>query len=706
MLPRLLLTLALLPVLSSADYYTRDALTVSLQPVTAAGAVWLNLTYEDIGYGVISIPGARQVWGYARLNTGGTRHASFRLEKPAATVQVYGLPAVVSAVLTTKEPVREPIPTVEPAIHVDPKMDLVISSGADANSIEGLPQSLDTVRNLLPLSKALGFNGIESYVKWNFVERKPGEFDWSFYDALLDEMDKNGLRWFPLLIVGSAYSLPEWFFNSPEMVGYECLEHNERIEIPTIFNHNQDKYVRRFLLEFGKHYANRKTLLGVRLGPSGNYGEAQYPATGAMGYRNRGLHTHLGYWAGDAGASVVFRTWLRERYPSIAALNTAWVTEYRSFDDVKTFLPQTAHTSRMRLDFSNWYMEAMSDWCDQWAKWAREAMPRTSIYQSSGGWGAVEIGTDYTAHAKSMAALHGGIRLTNENDSYLNNVGATRLAMSAARFYGAKIGSEPAGFSSVRGVEGRLYNAITNNAGHLFYYHGNLFDNDQAVEAWIRQAPLLNQRAKPAAEIAVFYPDTDNRLNDEVLSKLKASAFFQRIQPLRSVTDYDFASEQMILDGALDRYKVLIVAWAHTTEKPVLERIARWVEAGGVLIYPERQHARDGGFFTVEGDKTIWTAWQKGDTGKGRVIFFRGHPEPVHYYISFLRDELRKLEALSGATRAALAMDKPEESYWCLLEGGKLALMNYDDEPSTIRLADGRTLQIAPYTIQIVESRR
>jgi hypothetical protein len=40
----------------------------------------------------------------------------------------------------------------------------------------------------------------------------------------------------------------------------------------------------------------------------------------------------------------------------------------------------------------------------------------------------------------------------------------------------------------------------------------------------------------------------------------------------------------MILDNALDRYKVLIFLWGAITEKPVLERIDRWVRSGGTLI--------------------------------------------------------------------------------------------------------------------------
>jgi hypothetical protein len=328
-------------------------------------------------------------------------------------------------------------------------------------------------------------------------------------------------------------------------------------------------------------------------------------------------------------------------------------------------------------------------------------MPATSIYQSSGGWGAVEIGTDYTAHAKSMTALKGGIRLTNENDSYLNNIGATRMAASAARFYGAKLGFEPAGFSSVRGVIGRLFNSLTNGADHLFYYHSNLYSNDQAPGAWVKHAQLLDERARPATEIAVFYPDSEIRLNDEVLRHLRASAFFDRIQPLRSVADYDFVSEQMVVDGALDRYRVLIFAYGRTTEKPVLEGIAKWVNAGGVLIYPERQQMRDGGLSTIENDLTVWNRWVQGETGEGRFVLYRGHPEPVHYYIDFLRAELPKIGRLSPRVRAALNMQKPQETYWSLLANGKLAIMNYDDAPAAVRLASGKRLVLEPYTIQL-----
>jgi hypothetical protein len=357
----------------------------------------------------------------------------------------------------------------------------------------------------------------------------------------------------------------------------------------------------------------------------------------------------------------------------------------------------------MRLDFANWYMGAMSDWCGQWAQWARASMPNASIYQSSGGWGPLPIGTDYTAHSKSMAQVHGGIRLTNESDNYSLNFAITRMASSAARFYGAQLGYEPGGYDSARGLVARIYNAITNGGDHLFYYFGNLFFNDQAAEAWRQYAPLIDQRAKPAIDVAAFYPDTSVYLSDEGLRYLYASAYFNRVQVMRSVVDFDYASEQMIQDGALDRYKVMVFLWGSVTERPVLERIDAWVKKGGTVILSVD---RRGLPRTVEGDQSIAQAWQRGETGKGRALIFLGEAEPPNEYMEFVRDQLRGLTQLRPEVQRALRIEKPQEVYWSVLEGGKLALLNFTNHPALVRFPAGGTLRLQPYEIVMKSSWR
>jgi len=684
------------------DYFRRAAFLVRLER-RPEGRVWLAFEYLDRGYALISIepgvPASKQA-GVARLNTGAFRRARFEFDRlPGSEFRVYGIQKLRAVALYDSAPLVEPAPAVKPALRFTRPAQLVITAGADAQSPEGLPEALATLRNLLPLARALGFNAVESYVKWNFVERTPGVFDWSFYDAVVAEIEKAGLQWFPLLVVGSAYTLPDWYYASPDNIGFVCLEHRLGNDIQSIFCHRQDRYVQRFLQEFGRHYAGRKALLGVRLGPSGNYGEAQYPARGAWGYRGRPIHTHIGYWAGDRCAAPRFRAWLRRRYPDIQKLNVAWGDRFDSFEQIEPFLPVTASVERKRIDFADWYMGAMSEWCAQWAEWARAALPDTVIHQSSGGWGPIEIGTDYTPQARAMARLKGGIRLTNESDNFPQNFAITRMASSAARFYGAALGYEPGGFGSARGVVARLFNAATNGGEHLFYYHSNLYGNDQGIDAWLQHAPLLDRRARPVIDVAAFYPDTAIKLDDEPLRYLWASAFLARAEAMRSSLDFDYVSEPMILEGALDRYKVLLFLWGHITEKPVLERIARWVEAGGTLIYPERPR---GPLETVEGDRELWRRWKRRETGTGHVIFFPGDPEPGQPYARFVRDELRRLRNLRPEIAAALRLEKPAEVYWSVLETGELWLMNFSDDVAEVRAPGGGSWRVAPYTIVVV----
>lgn len=703
------------------DYYHRAQFEVRMTP-RVHSPYWVVVEFLDEGYGLISalpgnamdwryidalarpMPWSRQ-WGVARLNTGRLRRAVFHFDAPAEDpaadarsgegigLHVYGLQYLHSISVQDAEPAIDPIPEVKPAVQFARTFERDINIATDT-PLGQEAEGLAAVRNLAPLVRALGFNGVESYVQWNYVERRQGVFDWSHYDPIVAELQKYGLKWFPLLIVGSDYALPDWYRHSREDVPFECLEHHLAYHVQSIFCHYQDAHVQQFLNEFGRHYAHGKVLLGLRLGPSGNYGEAQYPAAGEFEYHQGSDHTHTGYWAADPYASPAFQRWLAAKYGNINAVNQAWGEHFTSFRQIQTFLPVTALSNRQKLDFANWYMGSMSDWCGQWAEWARAAMPGASIYQSSGGWGPLPIGTDYTAQAKSMAQVHGGIRLTNESDNYTLNFAITRMASSAARFYGAQLGYEPGGYASARGVAARIYNVITNGGDHLFYYFGNLFFNDQAAEAWREYAPLIDQRARPTIDVAAFYPDTSIYLSDEVLRYLYASSYFTRVQAMRSVVDFDFASEQMIRDGALDRYKVLLFLWGAATEKPVLERMDAWVKAGGTVICsPDRR----GLPHTVEGDQSIALSWQRGDTGKGRAIFFLGEAEPPNEYVEFVHDQLIGLKQLRPEIRRALRIEKPQGVYWSVLEGGKLAVLNFTGHAQTLRLPGGGILRLRPY---------
>jgi hypothetical protein len=679
----------------SADLYTRAAYHFSVDPIAVSNC-WVVLEFLDQGYGLISLsPGLPQTrqWGTARVNSDRLRRAVFQFELVPQHLSIEGLDFLSAVILNDSQPQLEQAPLVESAVKFVTPSERVTTAGAESTSPDRVADAIAGLRNQLPLVRALGFNGVETYVRWGWVEREQDHYDWSYYDTILDEIERHGLQWFPMLMAGSGYAIPAWLYESTNNVGFKCLEHGLAHDTQTIFQPFQAQYASHFIAEFGRHYGTRRSLLGIRLGPSGDYGEAQYPAKGP-GYQFRQGHTHIGYWAGDDYAQAAFRTHLKTKYGDVGKLNTAWNSHYETFDQVATFLPETAVTPRKRIDFADWYMGAMSQWCEQWALWARQALPETTIHQSSGGWGPVQIGTDYSYQARSMSKIHGGMRLTNEGDDFADNFTITRMASSAARFYGIPIGYEPGGFGSKRGVMARLFNVITTDGVHLFYYLGNLTGNDQALVAWLKDATILDQRARPMIDVAAFYPDTALKLDDELVRYRWGSTFFTVARTLREQMDFDYASEQMILDGALDRYKVLLFLWGAVTENAVLERMDQWVRNGGTLVFAPRPR---GNPTTVEGDTTLAEKWIRGVTGKGRVVLWHGDLIPSQSYAEFVRDLLLKTPVIRPQIRAALQMEKPSTVFWSVLQNGKLALLNFSSRPARVTLASQKTLEIPPY---------
>jgi hypothetical protein len=49
--------------------------------------------------------------------------------------------------------------------------------------------------------------------------------------------------------------------------------------------------------------------------------------------------------------------------------------------------------------------------------------------------------------------------------------------------------------------------------------------------------------------------------------------------------------------------------------------------------------------------------------------------------------------------RRALAMEKPGDVYWSVLENGATPLLNFSDDEAVVHTADGRTIRLKPYSI-------
>lgn len=529
----------------------------------------------------------------------------------------------------------------------------------------------NTARSLeasVPALKSLGVTSHEGYVRWNLCEVAPGKFDWSVYDKFVDVYKRHGLKWVPFLIIGSPYSLPDWYYKTPEAQGYVCLEHGEESDVQSLWNPHLREHVERFIQAFCEHYGSQNVIESILLGITGNYGEAIYPVTGNdwTADIHGPYHTHPGYWCGDKYAVQDFRVWLTRKYGGTDQLRDAWGTAQANIAEAKPFLQKDAPNDRAWLDMVDWYVGSMTRWARFWMQTTRKYYPKGDIYLCTGGHAPPEHGSDFAEQCKLAAEVKGGVRITNEGSDFRGNYSLTHWVASAGRQYGAYFSFEPAGEVNENGVIARIYNASVAGAKGLHYYYPNLFATEKARDNFVKWGGEFRQR-QPIKEIAVYYPETYIRL--------RGNDFLRYLQPLRDRFDFDYKSDGQIADGGLKGVKVLILLNGNIAEAASWQRILDWVRLGGVVYYP----AGMGHLTTVEGDETPHQLFfgKNFDHGKGRVVSFPGKGDSAEYR-DLLSRRLPEAKELSADTRAMVAADGKEDSVFVsLCKPRELVWMNY-----------------------------
>jgi hypothetical protein len=84
---------------------------------------------------------------------------------------------------------------------------------------------------------------------------------------------------------------------------------------------------------------------------------------------------------------------------------------------------------------------------------------------------------------------------------------------------------------------------------------------------------------KPLIEVAVLFPNTSIALETAVLT-----AVYSQSSQLRYMLDLDLVDENMIADGALERYRFLVVTAGEWLRPLSAAKIIEWIRVGGIFI--------------------------------------------------------------------------------------------------------------------------
>ena len=451
--------------------------------------------------------------------------------------------------------------------------------------IQHVPFGRPDTADILKQVKDSGATAVQIYTFWkDFEPHGEGGFDWEHFDSQVRQIQAAGLQWVPFLLIGPKYAAPDWWLSDPRHKGLRCLEHGKDSPIESIWNPEFKKQVSRVVKAFAEHYGPWNVIQSVQPGICGDYGESIMPVQGNW---PGDYHTHPGYWCGDDYAVADFRRAMKEEFGTVEAMNQAWRSHYASFEELTPFLPHQTPSRTALFDELRWYKDSMTNFADFWLGECRAAFPETPIYLCTGGVEEPHHASDFAAQAKICAKYNAGIRLTNENSNFFDNYFFTTLTHSACEHYGTYLGLEPAGFITAAGVSARMFGSAVYGNRQMMYYYGNVFRDgievgesiyEERSERFMQYLPLLREE-KTSCDVAFFWPGLVGALGGGIPDGIRPLVVM-----LRRMTTVMPVNEQMIADGALSKYKLLIVPPAQFTDRATLHAICEYVKGGGKVL--------------------------------------------------------------------------------------------------------------------------
>ncbi|AUG28492.1 MULTISPECIES: beta-galactosidase [Microbacterium] len=217
--------------------------------------------------------------------------------------------------------------------------------GADYNPEQW---SRDVWAEDMRLMREAGVNIVSLAIfSWALLEPRPGEFDFGWLDEVIDLLHENGID---VDLATATASPPAWLSQRhPEIL--------PQTEDGTVLWPGARQHWRPTSPVFRTHALRLVRALAERY--------RDHPAIVAWHISNElGCHNLYDY-SDDAAAA--FRTWLRDRYGTLDALNEAWGTAFWSqhYTEWEQILPpRTAPTHRnpgQRLDFERFSSDAVRD---------------------------------------------------------------------------------------------------------------------------------------------------------------------------------------------------------------------------------------------------------------------------------------------------------------------------------------------------------
>ncbi|MBN1902940.1 beta-galactosidase, partial [Candidatus Sumerlaeota bacterium] len=477
-------------------------------------------------------------------------------------------------------------------LSVDAIQHSPIGASVDPNFKGSFPQ-LEDLKRL----KQGGLEAYEDYIAWGMIEPEEGRFDFSHHDKMERLLKDAGLSYIPYIW---CHVPPVWLRKDSRATLMRCNAHGEECYMLSIFDPRTLEWYKHFYQALHKHFGDR--ILETYACILGPYGEGNYPLPYVDWVVKLG-HCHEGYWCGDSYALPAFRKAMREKYGNIMKLNSAWNAGLKSFEEI-IFPPEIAGDSilpldqrpvkdrRKWLDFIQWYHGALVRFAGESTDMVTEIFGKDRVSVKPGGnagWmNPLSWGTYCPAFAKMAGERNIPVQSADSRGAYW----ADKWGGTAYVFYGAEYRTEAAGALDRESFIKRTFSDVSCGSSRLFTY-----EIDNHISDAMKYLRLFTGE-RGMTEIALLAPTTKYFLNGDVMPAVNSG------MELRDVVDYDVLDELLIKDGILDsggvsgksqifNYRILVAFDCDVVERDIIERILKWVDRGGVLIWASSMPLQD-----------------------------------------------------------------------------------------------------------------
>lgn len=425
---------------------------------------------------------------------------------------------------------------------------------------------------------------VETRLVWWEWEKEPGVFDFSSLRADMKDIRDNGF----------GVGVFPWFMHPPkwehEMVRAKCLEHGEESTIPSLWDPRLLEHYDRLYAALAAEMRDEIDFLYICI--YGDFGEPQYPHD-TKHYKFSPPHAHFGLWCGDDLARADFKRVLVGKYGTIEALNTAWGTAHKSFDED---LMELIDNINFRQDFQKWYSDSLMIFMDKACAVARKHFPDIRMGVPIGCKSdSLNFGQTKSEVSKICAKYNILSRCTTLSDfpDFAHSNVVTRRIATASQFYGAEYGVESPLIQDERRACIAVYQFITSSTVLVHDDPGNIY---RAKDVFFKYRNLPG--AMPfCCDTAVYYSVEEEKCHpkcgmlgfaDVVTNDTEFYPYwiFDELAELRYFTDYDIVDHTLIADGFLDKCPRKLVLIRNTRiEREAADKIAAYQKMGGKVYY-------------------------------------------------------------------------------------------------------------------------